>query len=101
MKKVVTFGEIMLRLSPPGFLRFSQTTSLDVVMKKMQKCTLALCWTRNLPRIYCGESNKWNFKPQIVTKIGSYLGPFSFIHLSLKLVEELLEKLDLPFLFWH
>lgn len=31
MKKVVTFGEIMLRLSPPGFLRFSQTTSFDVV----------------------------------------------------------------------
>ncbi|WP_209400101.1 sugar kinase [Pseudozobellia sp. WGM2] len=31
MKKVVTFGEIMLRLSPPGFLRFSQTASFDVV----------------------------------------------------------------------
>ncbi len=31
MKKVVTFGEIMLRLSPPGYLRFSQTTSFDVV----------------------------------------------------------------------
>jgi 2-dehydro-3-deoxygluconokinase len=31
MKKVVTFGEIMLRLSPPGFLRFSQTDSFDVV----------------------------------------------------------------------
>jgi 2-dehydro-3-deoxygluconokinase len=31
MKKVVTFGEIMLRLSPPGFLRFSQTNSFDVV----------------------------------------------------------------------
>lgn len=31
MKKVVTFGEIMLRLSPHGFLRFSQATSLDVV----------------------------------------------------------------------
>jgi 2-dehydro-3-deoxygluconokinase len=30
-KKVITFGEIMLRLSPPGFLRFSQTTSFDVV----------------------------------------------------------------------
>ncbi|MFT6796828.1 MAG: 2-dehydro-3-deoxygluconokinase, partial [Maribacter sp.] len=28
---VVTFGEIMLRLSPPGFLRFSQTNSFDVV----------------------------------------------------------------------
>ncbi len=31
MKKVITFGEIMLRLSPPGFLRFSQTDSFDVV----------------------------------------------------------------------
>ena len=31
MKKVVTFGEIMLRLCPPGFLRFSQTNSFDVV----------------------------------------------------------------------
>ena len=31
MKKVVTFGVIMLRLSPPGFLRFSQTNSFDVV----------------------------------------------------------------------
>ncbi len=27
--KVVTFGEIMLRLSPPGFLRFSQAKSFD------------------------------------------------------------------------
>jgi len=31
MKKVVTFGEIMLRLSPPGFKRFSQANSFDVV----------------------------------------------------------------------
>ena len=31
MNKVVTFGEIMLRLSPPGFLRFSQSNSFDVV----------------------------------------------------------------------
>jgi 2-dehydro-3-deoxygluconokinase len=30
MTKVVTFGEIMLRLSPPGFLRFSQTNSFDI-----------------------------------------------------------------------
>ncbi|MHB1159593.1 MAG: PfkB family carbohydrate kinase [Chloroflexota bacterium] len=28
-KKVVTFGEIMLRLSPPGYLRFGQTSSYD------------------------------------------------------------------------
>jgi len=31
MKKVVTFGEIMLRLSPPGKLRFSQANNFDVV----------------------------------------------------------------------
>ncbi|PCE64752.1 sugar kinase [Sediminicola luteus] len=31
MKKVVTFGEIMLRLSPPGFSRFSQANQFDVV----------------------------------------------------------------------
>ena len=31
MKQVVTFGEIMLRLSPPGYLRFSQTNQFDVV----------------------------------------------------------------------
>ncbi len=31
MHKVVTFGEIMLRLSAPGFLRFSQSTSFDVI----------------------------------------------------------------------
>lgn len=31
MKKVITFGEIMLRLAPEGFLRFSQASSFDVV----------------------------------------------------------------------
>jgi 2-dehydro-3-deoxygluconokinase len=31
VKKVVTLGEIMLRLSPPGFLRFGQARSFDVV----------------------------------------------------------------------
>jgi 2-dehydro-3-deoxygluconokinase len=31
MKKVITFGEIMLRLAPPGFLRFSQASAFDVV----------------------------------------------------------------------
>src|SRR5690554_2193957 len=31
MKKVVTFGEIMLRLSTPNFLRFSQTNTFDAI----------------------------------------------------------------------
>ena len=29
-RKVVTFGEIMMRLTPPGMLRLTQTTSFDV-----------------------------------------------------------------------
>lgn len=31
MCRIVTFGEIMLRLSPPGFLRFKQTGSFNAV----------------------------------------------------------------------
>ncbi len=31
MKKIVTFGEIMMRLAPPGFLRFGQARSFDVI----------------------------------------------------------------------
>ena len=31
MAKIVTFGEIMLRLSPPGHLRFVQANSFDVI----------------------------------------------------------------------
>jgi 2-dehydro-3-deoxygluconokinase len=30
MKKIVTFGQIMMRLMPPGFVRFSQTHSFDI-----------------------------------------------------------------------
>ena len=30
-KRVVTFGEIMMRLSPPGYLRFTQARSFDVI----------------------------------------------------------------------
>lgn len=30
-QKVVTFGEVMMRLSPPGFLRFGQAHSFDVI----------------------------------------------------------------------
>ena len=30
-KKVITFGEVMMRLSPPGHSKFSQATSLELV----------------------------------------------------------------------
>ena len=29
MKRVICFGEIMLRLNPPGYLRIKQTTSFE------------------------------------------------------------------------
>jgi hypothetical protein len=31
MKKIITFGEIMMRLAPPGFLRLTQTDNFDMV----------------------------------------------------------------------
>ena len=31
MNKVITFGDIMLRLAPPNFLRFSQTNSFNII----------------------------------------------------------------------
>ena len=31
MKKIITFGEIMLRLSPPASLRFGQTRSFEAI----------------------------------------------------------------------
>ena len=30
-KKVITFGEVMMRLSPPGYAKFSQATSFELV----------------------------------------------------------------------
>lgn len=30
-KKLITFGEVMMRLSPPGYSKFSQATSFDLV----------------------------------------------------------------------
>jgi 2-dehydro-3-deoxygluconokinase len=30
-KKIITFGEIMLRLSPPGFIRFNQARSFEAI----------------------------------------------------------------------
>ena len=40
--KVVAFGEIMMRLSPPGFLRFVQVHSFDVTFGGSEANVLAL-----------------------------------------------------------
>ena len=62
-KKIVTFGEIMLRLSPPGFLRFSQTTQFDVVYGggeanvaiSLANFGLPVCFVTRLPENDLGE----------------------------------------------
>ena len=64
MKKVVTFGEIMLRLNPPGFLRFGQTRSFDVafgggeanVSVSLANFGLATDFVTRLPKNDLGEA---------------------------------------------
>ena len=37
MAKVITFGEIMLRLATPGYLRFSQTKQFEATFGESKK----------------------------------------------------------------
>ena len=63
MNQVVTFGEIMLRLSPPGFLRFSQTQSFEVVYGggesnvavSLANYGIPSCFVSRLPKNDLGE----------------------------------------------
>lgn len=52
MKKIVTFGEIMLRLSPPGFQRFGQARSFDVIYGGGEANVAASLATFGLPVEY-------------------------------------------------
>jgi 2-dehydro-3-deoxygluconokinase len=64
MKKVITFGEIMLRLSPPGFLRFTQARSFDViygggeanVAASLAQFGMAVDYVTRLPKNDIGEA---------------------------------------------
>ena len=42
-KKVVTFGEIMMRLQTPGYQRFVQADSLEMIFGGGIPCQLWLC----------------------------------------------------------
>lgn len=63
MNQVVTFGEIMLRLSPPDFLRFSQAYSFDVtygggesnVAVSLANYGIPCCFVSRLPDNDLGE----------------------------------------------
>ena len=64
MKNIVTFGEIMLRLSPPGFLRITQTPTFEVsfggaeanVAASLAKFGLPAEFVTRLPNNDLGES---------------------------------------------
>lgn len=63
MNQVITFGEIMLRLSPPDFLRFSQAYSFDVtygggesnVAVSLANYGIPCCFVSRLPDNDLGE----------------------------------------------
>ena len=63
MNQVVTFGEIMLRLSPPGYLRFSQAQSFEVVYGggesnvavSLANYGIPSCFVSRLPKNDLGE----------------------------------------------
>jgi 2-dehydro-3-deoxygluconokinase len=52
MKNIVAFGEIMLRLAPPGFLRFTQARSFDVIYGGGEANVAASCANYGLPVEY-------------------------------------------------
>ena len=64
MKRIITFGEIMMRLSPPGFLRFGQTRSFDVtfgggeanVAASLAQYGIATDFVTRLPKNDLGEA---------------------------------------------
>jgi 2-dehydro-3-deoxygluconokinase len=63
MRRVVTFGEIMLRLAPQGFLRFSQADNFDViyggresnVAVSLAHCGISVDFVTRLPKNDRGE----------------------------------------------
>src|SRR5512133_3852847 len=64
MKTIVTFGEMMLRLSPPGYLRITQTPTFEVsfggaeanVAASLAKFGLPVEFVTRLPDNDLGES---------------------------------------------
>lgn len=86
-KKVVTMGEIMLRLSSPGFLRFNQSSSFDAVYGggeanvavSLANYGLDAYFVSKLPKHEIGECaletlRKHNVKTEYVSRGGERIG---------------------------
>ena len=87
MAKVVTFGEIMLRLQPPEYKRFLQATSLDIVYgggEANVAISLAqygddAAFVTKLPENPIGEAclneiRKWGVNTRFIARGGARLG---------------------------
>jgi 2-dehydro-3-deoxygluconokinase len=87
MTKVVTFGEIMLRLATPEFLRFSQATTLEAtfgggeanVAVSLANYGIDAHFATSLPRNDIGEAaiatlRKYNVKTDLIHRGGDRIG---------------------------
>ncbi|MCF6130088.1 sugar kinase [Flavobacterium sp. AS60] len=90
MSKVVTFGEILLRLSPPSYLRLTQATSFDLyygcaeanVAASLAKFGIPVTFITSVPPNELGEASismlrSFGVNP-IVTTQGKRLGIYYF-----------------------
>ena len=93
MSKIITFGEIMLRLSPPGNLRFCQAGSLDLafgggesnVAVSLTRFGLETEFVTRLPANDLGEAclqtlRKYNVGTRFVLRGGDRLGIYFLEH---------------------
>ena len=87
MKNIVTFGEIMLRLSPPGYLRITQTPALEVsfggaeanVAASLAKFNLPVEFVTRLPNNDLGEAclaylRRYGIGTRFIARGGERLG---------------------------
>jgi 2-dehydro-3-deoxygluconokinase len=87
MKKVVTFGEIMLRLASPGYLRFSQSTQLEAtfgggeanVAVSLANYGISASFVSRLPKNDIGDwaiqnLRKYNVQTQDILRGGERVG---------------------------
>jgi 2-dehydro-3-deoxygluconokinase len=87
MKNIVTFGEIMLRLSPPGYLRITQTPALEGsfggaeanVAASLAKFNLPVEFVTRLPNNDLGEAclaylRRYGIGTRFIARGGERLG---------------------------
>lgn len=90
-KKIVTFGEIMLRLSPPNFKRFTQANSFDVVYGGTEaNVAISLanygfdsCFVTKLPEHEVGQAalnelRKYGVNTEYIIRGGSRIGIYFY-----------------------